>query len=46
MYRLTLFDVILNIPVNKKIKPDKKYKTIKQFITESTKNIQSNITEK
>jgi transposase-like protein len=38
MYRLTLFDQILNIPVNEKISPDKKYTTIIQFIRESTKN--------
>jgi transposase-like protein len=39
MYRLTLFDQILNIPVNDKIYPNKGYNTIKQFIQESTKNI-------
>jgi transposase-like protein len=38
MYRLTLFNHILNIPVNKKITPDKGYTTILQFIQESTKN--------
>jgi hypothetical protein len=38
MYRLTLFDHILNIPVNEKIAPDKGYTTILQFIQESTKN--------
>ena len=38
MYRLTLYDHILNIPVTEKIAPDKGYTTIKQFITESTKN--------
>ena len=38
MYRLTLFDHILNIPVNEKISPDKGYTTILQFIQESTKN--------
>jgi transposase-like protein len=38
MYRLTLFDPILNIPVNEKISPYKKYTTIIQFIRESTKN--------
>src|SRR5665811_238060 len=37
MYRLTLFDHILNIPVNEKITSDKGYTTIKQFIQESTK---------
>ena len=37
-YRLTLFDHILNIPVNEKITPNKKYNTIKQFIIESTTN--------
>src|ERR1039458_7032224 len=38
MYRLTLFDHILNIPVNEKITPDTEYTTIIQFIRESTKN--------
>jgi transposase-like protein len=38
MYRLTLFDHILNIPVNEKITLDKEYTTIKQFIQESTEN--------
>jgi len=38
MYRLALFDHILNIPVNEKIMQDKKYNTIKQFIQESTKD--------
>src|ERR1039457_1236351 len=38
MYRLTLFDHILNIPVSEKIAPDKEYNTIKQFILESTNN--------
>jgi transposase-like protein/DNA-directed RNA polymerase subunit RPC12/RpoP len=38
MYRLTLFDHILNIPVSEEIAPDKKYNTIKQFILESTNN--------
>ncbi len=38
MYRLTLFDHILNIPVNEKITPDKGYNTIIQFIRESTVN--------
>jgi hypothetical protein len=38
MYRLTLYDHILNIPVTEKIAPDKEYTTIKQFITESTEN--------
>lgn len=38
MYRLTLFDHILNIPVSEKIAPDKEYNTIKQFIQESTTN--------
>ena len=38
MYRLTLFDHILNIPVNEKITPDKEYTTIIQFIRESRKN--------
>jgi len=38
MYRLTLYDHILNIPVTEKITPDKGYTTIKQFITESTEN--------
>jgi transposase-like protein len=38
MYRLTLYDHILNIPVNEKITPDKEYTTIKQFIQESTEN--------
>ena len=38
MYRLTLFDHILNIPVNEKITPDKEYTTIVQFIRESTKD--------
>ena len=37
MYRLTLFDHILNIPVNEKITPDKEYTTIIQFIRESIK---------
>src|ERR1039458_7365582 len=37
MYRLTLFDHILNIPVNEKITPDTEYTTIIQFIRESTK---------
>jgi len=32
MYRLILFDQILNIPVYEKISPDKKYTTIIQFI--------------
>lgn len=39
MYRLTLFDTILNIPVNEKITPDKENTTIKQFIVESKKHI-------
>lgn len=39
MYRLTLFDTKLNIPVNEKLTLDKDYKTIKHFIIESTKNI-------
>jgi len=38
MYRLTLYDHILNIPVTEKIAPDKEYTTIKQFIQESTEN--------
>jgi transposase-like protein len=38
MYRLTLFDHILNIPVNEKITPDKGYATILQFIQESILN--------
>jgi len=38
MYRLTLYDHILNIPVTEKITPDKGYTTIKHFIQESTKN--------
>ncbi len=38
MYCLTLFDHILNIPVCDKITPDKEYKTIIQFIKESTKD--------
>jgi transposase-like protein len=38
MYRLTLYDHIINIPVNEKITSDKGYTTIKQFIQESTKN--------
>jgi transposase-like protein len=38
MYRLTLYDHILNIPVNEKITSDKGYTTIKQFIQESTEN--------
>jgi trans-2-enoyl-CoA reductase len=38
MYRLTLYDHILNIPVTEKIAPDKGYTTIKQFIQESTDN--------
>jgi transposase-like protein len=38
MYRLTLFDHILNIPVSEKIASDKGYNTIKQFIQESIKN--------
>jgi hypothetical protein len=38
MYRLTLYNHILNIPVNEKITSDKGYTTIKQFIQESTEN--------
>jgi hypothetical protein len=38
MYRLTLYDHILNIPVTEKITPDKEYTTIKHFIQESTDN--------
>jgi transposase-like protein len=38
MYRLTLFDHILNIPVNEKITPDKGYATSLQFIQESILN--------
>lgn len=38
MYRLTLYNHILNIPVNEKITPDKEYNTIKQFLKESTYN--------
>lgn len=38
MYRLTLYDHKLNIPVAEQITPDKEYKTIKQFLTKSTKN--------
>jgi len=38
MYRLTLYDHILNIPLSEKITPDKEYTTIIQFIKESTKN--------
>jgi transposase-like protein len=38
MYRLTLYDHILNIPVTKKIAPDKEYTIIKHFIQESTEN--------
>ena len=38
MYRLTLYDHILNIPLSEKITSDKGYTTIKQFITESTDN--------
>jgi hypothetical protein len=38
MYRLTLYDHILNIPLSEKITPDKEYTTINQFIQESTKN--------
>ncbi|MEG3225511.1 MAG: hypothetical protein BME94_08425 [Methanobacteriales archaeon Met13] len=34
MYRLTLYDHILNIPVSEKISPDKGYTTIKQFMDE------------
>lgn len=36
MYRLTLYDHILNIPVNEKITSNKEYNTIKQFLKEST----------
>ena len=39
MYRLTLFDHIFNIPVSEKIAPDKEYRTILEFIKESTRNI-------
>jgi len=38
MCRLTLYDHILNIPVNEKITPDEEYTTIKHFIQESTEN--------
>jgi hypothetical protein len=38
MYCLTLFDHILNIPVNEKITPDTEYTTILQFIQESILN--------
>lgn len=37
-YRLTLFDHKLNLPVTERITSDKEYKTIKQFLIESTKN--------
>ncbi|MEG3224206.1 MAG: hypothetical protein BME94_01450 [Methanobacteriales archaeon Met13] len=40
MYRLTLHDHILNIPVAEQIAPDKEYETIKQFLTKSTENKQ------
>src|SRR5665648_1181887 len=38
MYRLTLYDHILNIPVTEKITPNKGYTTIKHLIQESTEN--------
>jgi transposase-like protein len=40
MYRLTLYDHILNIPLAEQIAPDKEYETIKQFLIESTENKQ------
>ena len=38
MYRLTLYDHILNIPVAEQIALNKAYETIKRFLIESTKN--------